>query len=266
LQVADFKNFYKGVGEANLLITDDNTATFNLPPDKTFYVYPVVWNEQLLMVSKPVVVNTIIGISQVSHSQTSTEVVVTGKPHPSVKNIIAKVSNKDFPVSLDSDGDKISFAKEDLTNKDGLHIKLKMNADSYITIFAETELDGIKATTCGVRLNSVITLREKASVFFAMKYEVSATKKFSVKIDFESDTPATIPELMLVMGSPKPLKKSEGQLVERTPVLTLKKGFLGKKYTGSVSVNSPPVAVNTKFALFQSADNSYLTLKEVRSL
>ncbi len=266
LQVADFKNFYKGINEASLLATDDNTATFNLPPDKAYYVYPVVCNEQLLIVSKPIIVNTMIGLAQIAHSQTSTEVVITGRLHPSAKNIIAKVSNKAFPTTLDSDGDKISFAKDDFANKGGLHIKLKMNADNYITIFAETEIDGVKSITCGTRLNTVITLREKATVLYTMKYTVSAAKSFSIKIDFQSDTSATIPELMLVMGSPKPLNKNEGQLVDRTPVLTLKKGFFGGKYTASVSINSTPVAVNTKFALFPSADNNFLTLKEVRSL
>jgi ribosomal protein L37E len=266
LQIAEFKNFYKGLNEASLLDSDGNTTTFTLPPDKAYYVYPVVYNEQLLIVSKPVLLNTMIGVSQISYSESSDEVVITGRPHPFAKTIIAKVSNTAFPVTLNSDGVNLSVSKDDFTGK-GLSIKLKANAESYITIFAETESESIKSTTCGVRLGSVITQREKGTVQYAMTVNVSASKSFPVKIDFQSDSPETIPELMLVKGSPRPLSKNEGQLVDRTPVLILKKGLLsGGKYTASVTIKSPPVAVNTKFALFLVADNKFLTFKEVKSL
>jgi hypothetical protein len=266
LQITEFKNFYKGLNEASLLVSDDNTANFNLPPDKAYYVYPVICNEQLLIVSKPVIINTMIGVSQISYSETSDEVVITGHPHSFAKTIIAKVSNTAFPVTLNSDGDRISITKNDFVSK-GLHIKLKANDKSYITIFVETESEGIKSTACGVRLGDVITKREKLTVQYAMTVNVSAAKSFPVKIDFRSDAPETIPELMLVKGSPRPLSKNEGQLVDRTPALILKKGLLsGGKYTASVTIKSPPAAVNTKFALFPSADNRFITFKEVRSL
>ncbi len=266
LQIAEFRNYYKGLNEASLLVSDENTATFNLPPDKIYYAYPFVYNEQLVIVSKPIIANTMIGISQITYSETSDDIVITGKPHIFAKNIIAKISNIVFPVSLDSDGDKISVTKDDFVSN-GFHIKLKMNTDNYITIFAETEHEGITTTTCGVHLDKPIILREKATVWYTIKCTVSAAKSFSIKIDFQSDVPATIQELTLVSGNPRPLNINEGQLVDRTSVLTLKKGLLsGNKYTASATIKSPPVAVNTKFALFLSSDNSYLTLKEVRNL
>jgi len=266
LQIAEFKNFYKGINEASLLVSDDNTATFNLPPDKAYYVYPAICNEQLLIVSKPVMVNTMIGISQISYSETGDEVVITGRPHQFAKTIIAKVSNTAFPVTLNSDGVSLSVIKDDFVNK-GMSVKLKANSDSYITIFVETENEGIKSTTCGVRLGNVISQKEKTTVHYAMTVNVSPTKSFPIKIDFQSDTPQTIPELMLVKGSPRPLTKNDGQLVERTPALTLKKGLLsGGKYAASVTIKSPPVAVNTKFRLFPVADNKFITFKEVESL
>jgi len=265
LQIAEFKNFYKGLNETNLMASDENAAAFNLPPDKAYYVYPVICNEQLLIVANPVLVNTMIGVSQISFSESNDEVVITGKTHSSAKTIIAKVSNTSFPASLNSNGDRISVTKDDFV-KDGFHIKLKANSDSYITIFAETESEGVKSTTCGVRLGSVITLKEKVTVLLKMDVNVSAAKPFPVKIDFQSDAPTVIPELMLVMGNPRPLSKNEGQLVDRTPSLTMKKSlFPGGKYTASVTIKSPPVAANTKFKLFPSTENNYLTLKEVRS-
>jgi hypothetical protein len=266
LQIAEFKNFYKGINETSLMILDENTATFNLPPDKTYYVYPVVCNEQLLIVSKPFIVNTMIGVSQLNYTELKDEVVIKGRPHQFAKTIIAKVSNSAFPSSLNSDGDKISFSNDDFVNK-GISVKLKANTESYITLFAETESEGIKSVTCGVRLGNVLTQREKTTVYFAISFNVSAAKPFTVKIEFQSDAPQTIPELMLVKGSPKPLSKNEGQLVERTPALTLKKGLLsGGKYNASVTVKSPPAAVNTRFAIFPSEDNKFITFKEVKSL
>jgi hypothetical protein len=248
------------------MVSDDTTAAFNLPPDKAFYVYPIVCNEQLFIASKPFAVNTMIGISQINCSETSNEVIISGQLHPLTKAVIAKVGNTAFPVSLNSEGDKISVTKEEFASQGGLHIKLKMNADSYITIFSETESNGIKSVTCGVRLGKVISLKEKIIVWYKMTVSPSNAKSFSVKIDFQSDAPGTIPELTLVQGSPRPLTINEGQLVDRTPVLTLKKGLLGGKYTASAAIKSPPAAVNTKFALFPSTDNSFLTLKEVKNL
>jgi len=266
LKITEFKNFYKGINEACLLVSDDNTASFNLPPDKAYYVYPSISNEQLLIVSKHFILNTMIGVSQINYSESSDEVVITGRPHSFAKTIIAKVSNNAFPDTPNSEGVTLSVKKDEFVDK-GLHIKLKANDKSYITIFTETESEGIKSTTCGVRLNNVITQRPKVTVQYAMTVNVSAAKSFPIKIDFQSEAPETIPELILVKGSPRPLSKNEGQLVDRTPTLTLKKGLLSSgKYTASYTVKSPPVAVNTKFALFPSADNRFITFKEVRSL
>ena len=266
LQITEFKNLYKNLNEATLINHDENTIAFNLPPDKAYHVYPIICNEQLLIASEPVVVNTMIGISQITYTETKDDITITGKPHTFAKTIIAKISNTDFPSTLNSDGEKITVTKEEFVDK-GLHRKLKMNADSYITIFAETENENIKSTTYGVRLDKVISLKEKVTVRYTLKYTASASKSFPIKIDFQSDVPASIPELMLVKGNPRPLNKNEGQLVDKTPVLTLKKGlFSGGRYTESISIKSTPVAVNTKFALFLAADNSFLTLKEVGSL
>jgi hypothetical protein len=268
LETVKFKNFYKGLNETNLMDHGENTEIFNLPPDKAYYVYPFVCNEQLLIVSKPVLVNTMIGVSQivVSEPNRENEVVITGQPHKSANTIIAKIGNTAFPAALNADGDRISVTR-DVFVKDGLRIKLKMNDDSYITLFAETESEGIQSTTCGVRLGSVITLKNKATVLYTINADVSAAKSFPVKIDFQSDAPVTIPELTLVMGNPRPLSINEGQLADRTPSLTLKKGlFSGGKYAASIAIKSPPVAVNTKFALFPSTDTKLISFKEVRSL
>ena len=265
LQTAEFRNFNKSINEAGILVSDDNNASFNLPPDKAYYVYPAVCNEQLLIVSKPFIMNTMIGVSKISFKETSSEVIITGAPHSSAKNIIAKVSNTAFPASLNSDGDKITITKDDFTEK-GFRVKLKANSDSYITIFAETENNNIKSVTCGARLSSVVTLKEKAVVQYSMKFTVSAKNPFPVKINFKSDNPAEIPELMLVKGNPRPLNKNDGQLVDRTPLLKLKKGFLSGGYTASVTIKSDPAAVSTKFALFPSAENKLITFKEVKNL
>jgi len=266
VQIAEFKNFYKGLNETNLLASDENTGTFNLPPDKTYFTYPVIYNEQLLIVSKPILLNTMIGVSKINYSETSSEVIIKGQPHSYVKTIIAKISNTEFPINLSSDGDKITITKDEFVSN-GLHIKLKTNSDSYITIFAETENEEIKSTTFGVSLGNVITLKEKATILYTIKYDISNRKSFSIKVDFKSDTSATVPELTLVCGNPRPLSINEGQFVDRTSKLTLKKGLLsGGGYIASTSIKSNPVATNTKFALFISTENKYITLKEVRSI
>jgi hypothetical protein len=245
-----------------VLTTDENTADFSLPPDKLYHVYPIICNEQLIIVSKPTILNTIIGISKVSFTENNSEAVITGNLHSTVKNVIAKVSNTAFPTTLNSEGDKLTISKDDFISKNGLHIKLKMNTDSYITLFTENEIDGIKAFSSAVKLSSIITLKEKVVVRYVINTPISDKKQFNIKIEFQSDAPDTIPELTLVKGSPKPLTIADGQLIDRTPVLTLKKGLFGGKYSASITIKAEPTSMNTKFALFVSGDNKNISFNQ----
>jgi len=265
LQITDFKNMHKEIKETSLLISDDTIASFNLPENNSYYVYPVIYNEQLIIVSKPVILNTMTGMSNIKHTETNNEVIITGQPHTHAKNIIAKISHSEFPTTINSDGEKLSVSKDDFI-KSGMHIKLKMDVDNYISVFSETEFDGIKSITHGVKLQDVITFSTKVTVRYAINANISNTKPFSIKIDFESEVPTSIPILTLIKGSPKPLSANEGQLVDRTNAFDLKKGLFTKKYTGSLTIKSQPVAKNTKFALFSSNDNKSISFKEVIKL
>jgi len=268
LQLAEFKNFYKGLKEASLMGAGDTTATFNLPSDKAFYVYPFVSNEQLIMVSHPVIVNTMIAVSQpsVTSPTRDNEVTITGQPHSQAKNLIVMVSTTAFPTTLASDGIKHTVPATTFAQS-GLKVKLKANTTSYVTLFAEAELGGFKSTTYGVQLAPPISIQEQVTIWYKMSDKASNTKPFEIKIEFKADIPTTIPPLTLVKGNPCPLSPSDGQLIDTTEPITLKKGmFSGGSYVGSVSVKCPPVAINTRFALFLSTQNSNITLRQVKSL
>jgi len=107
---------------------------------------------------------------------------------------------------------------------------------------------------------------KKVNVLFSIKHDVSNKKPFPIKINFKSDTPEEIPELVLVKGDPRPLSKDEGQIVDRVPAFKLKKGMFSGGYTASITIMSAPVSLSAEFALFPSAVNKSIKFKEVTSL
>jgi len=268
LQLAEFKNLYKTLKEAQLTGSNEQTANFTLPPDKTFFIYPFVANEQLVMLSKSLIVNTMIGISQIKVTEPTrdNDVILTGQPHPSAKKVIAIVSNTAFPTTMRSDGIKYDNTKESFI-QEGLRLKLKANSTSYITIFTETEQESVRSTTYGVKLPEPITIQERVTIYYKMSDTISTTKPFEIKVDFKADKPTTIPPLSLVRGNPKPLDLDKGTLVDTSQPIALKKTLFSRgNYVGSYVFKSDRVAINTQFALFLSTPNREITLGQVRSL
>jgi len=267
LQIAEFGVQYKNLSKITLMTAEEHIALFSLPADKTYFVYPYVYNEQLLIVSKPVLVNTMTAVKQISVTEPTkdSEIIITGQPHSLALNIVAVVSNTAFPAVLSSDGIKYSVTKEDFISG-GIRLKLKTNAESFITLFAEIVQDGVKTVSFGVRLPAPISIHERVTVLYKMSENVSNTKSFPIKIDFQADFSTTIPPLTLVKGNPRPLSVNEGQLVDTTPMITLNKGlFSGGKYVASLSINSAPVPVNMKFAVFFASACKHITLKQVKT-
>ena len=70
--------------------------------------------------------------------------------------------------------------------------------------------------------------------------------------------------MLLMRGSPKPLNKSRGELVEKIVKMPLKKGLFSKDYSAKLTLTVPPMARDMSFALFPADENTgYVQLKEV---
>jgi hypothetical protein len=83
---------------------------------------------------------------------------------------------------------------------------------------------------------------------------------------FESDVEVKMPAILLMKGRPRPLNKTEGELVERVEGITLKKGMFAKKYTAKCVVSVPPAAVNMKYIIFPAEDKCDVKLREVLTM
>ncbi len=265
LQTPEFKNVNRKPGEAPFLDSGEAEAMFTLPPDKIYYVYPAVYNEQLLILSEPVVVNTMIGIFGLSAAERDGEAVVTGQLHPKARAVTVRIGTAGFIEEGGASTDSVTVTREAFEKDKGIRVRLRPNADNYITAFTETESGELSAPTFGVKLNRVISLKEKVSVRYAVRYKSSPVKSFKVTVKFEADAPAALSGLELFCGIPKPLGKDEGKFAARVPACALKKGS-GGKYRAKFTLKSPPGPVNIRFALFGTGDDKGVALKEVTTL
>ena len=68
-------------------------------------------------------------------------------------------------------------------------------------------------------------------------------------------------------GSPRPMDKTSGELVDKIDPIKLKKGLFSKKYTAKQTIVVPPASLRMKFVAFIDDDTKkYVQLKEVRSI
>lgn len=268
LQMLDFNKLCKNTATANVTYDAEQNMLFTLPQNQVLWAYPMLSNEQLFILSAPTLVNTINGIRNVSFSETNGTVKITGSLEASIKNIIVKISNSKFPLDITDEGDKIVVPKDRFETEHGAVVKLKADTLSYISIFTEIEQNGKNTYTRAVPISDepIGTLRKKV-VQYAIEYTVSPTKKFGVTLKFAADEEVDVPRLCIMKGSPRPMDKTSGELVDKIDSIKLKKGLFSKKYTAKQTIVVPPDSLKMKFVAFIDDDTKkHVQLKEVRSL
>ena len=268
LQTLDFNKLCKNASTASVSYDADQNMIFSLPSNQVLWVYPMISNEQLFILSAPTLVNTIAGMRNVSYTEDRGTVRITGTPDPCIKNVIIKVSNERFPTSVDDEGDRTVISKDRFQSEGGVSIKLKADTLSYISIYTEIEQNGKTTYTSLMPIGDdpIGTLRKKI-VHYALEYSISTNKKFPVTLKFSADEEVEIPRLCLMKGSPCPMDKSSGELVEKIEAFTLKKGFFSKTYTGKKTIMVPPDSMKMKFVAFiDDESKKHVQLKRVNSL
>ena len=268
VSINDYNRVCGGCTLAKIGYTDGQRREFSLPDNDLYWVYPMTYNEQLFMLSKPFLLCGIKGINGLSWTEEHGTVHIRGVLHKDTKRVVARISGSGFPDSLNGPDEQVSITKERFISEGGMSIALKLNTVNYISLFVELEKDGTAVTTGAVKLGSEpIDFREKTLVRHSISANVQAGKSFAVTVEFASDTPITLPKLCLVKGSPRPLTRSAGELVDTIGPLTLKKGLFSNVYTAKVRIVSPPCGLNTRFVVFAYDDRAgNVTLKEVRNI
>ena len=266
LKYIEFNKICKGLKLLDTTVNANGDLTFSLSKGSIYQVYPIVNTEQLFIVSSPILINTIEGISNCSYSFSNGAVKIKGNLHQQARMIIAKVNNAKYVKKIDEDGERFAIKVDDFKRDGCFELKLKSNTINYITLFVEFSRDGVTSYSVPVNLQPPIDYREAITVLYSIDYDVSQQKKFKVIINFEADSEIQLPKMLLMQGYPRPMNKNAGKLCERIENVKLKKGFLSAKYSAKVVVNSDPTSKNTKFALFLNEESSHIQMKEVRKI
>lgn len=266
LRYLDFNSICKGLSPVAAVPNSEGRLVFSLPVGKIYQVYAIVSTEQLFIVSPPVLINMIEGIVRCAHTFADGIVTVMGQLHPKASAVIIRIGQKDYIDTPETGGEKFTFRAEEFSRKGKLELKLKTDTVNYITVFVEFREDGVTSYAQPVRLTPPIDYRETIPVLYSMEYVSNPSKPFKVTLSFEADKEVSLPNMVLMQGSPRPLNKNAGGLCERVDGVVLKKGLFSKKYTAKRVITAKPVPANIKFALFLDEDVSFIQLKEVRKL
>ena len=268
MQMINYNSICKGCGTIAHHYDNNQNIAFSLPEGQVCWVYPMVYNEQLFMLSKPYLLNNINGLRNLTYTETQGTVMIRGTISNETKNLIVKISGTDFPKTVDDPGEKFVITKEQFVRDGGISVKLKTNTINYISVFVELEKDGVRTVTKPTRVgDQPIDYREKVMVRYALNYKVSPRGNFPVTVEFAADSPVELPKLCLVKGSPRPMSKNAGELVNTIEPAKLQKGLFSKSYTAKVKIMANSCPVNTKFAVFMYDESvKYVMLKEVNSI
>lgn len=247
----------------------DEKFGVTLPANFTGYLYAVNVNEQLFNASEPVFVTSVKGISDLKYTESGGTLKITCRLTPEITDVTVIVSNSKFAESLEERGDSFNFGGDKVRN-DGITLKLRADVVSYVTLFAKVKGESSKeiAVCPPLNLPDAIDYRKKQIVKYALQYEASQQKPFMLTVKFEADVEMDLPDYVIVKGSPRPLNKNSGELVEKFGGVSLKKGmFSHGKYVGKVTLKLPPMGKMFKLAMFFADDAAKnLQMKEVINL
>ena len=239
---------------------------FSVPMRQMLYLYPIVSNDQLFMITEPTLLNTVTGIENLNYTQKMASVTLTGMLDDTVTNVIITVNDSGY-VTSPRDALERKNCSADSFRSGGFTLNLRPGLH-YITVFTEICDHGSTVLSGATRLKDVIDTREKKVVYYAIDYAPSVTAPYKVKIDFKSEHELKVPPIDLIAGFPKPLSRSSGNLVATTSVGELKKKFLKSGFYLTVQLKADRAdSLKDKISLFfHSESEREIQLKEVQSI
>ena len=268
-KISEQAKMINGLSFIDIKKDNNGSRLFALPVGSVGFIYPYIANDQLFVISNPIPVNTITGIDGLSYEETENTLIIKGIPNPSASKIYVKVNTSHYVDDFEEEASDVYEGKpSDFTSQEGFKLPLKKNVSHYISLFSELIVGGNKIYSRATHIDDVITPRTREVVFFAIDHPGVVGKPCKLTVNFECDNEATVPETTLRYHDRKlPLDKNAGDELTSFPAITLKKGFLGKKFKGSLSFNCPPLPLGAKFALFVKNENGcYVKLRRQEKL
>lgn len=243
----------------------------SIPSNSCLWIYPVVSNDTLFVVGTPFMVNNIVGLEGTDVIVSGNSIKIEGRISPKVRNVIAIVDKAKYYDVLYEGLQQRLYSREQFLNESGIQFSLTPGK-YYITLFAEFIQEGNKTYSKPVRIPEV-EIGEKTVVRYALNYQVSTTASYDAKVTFTIEenelshfgNSETLPDIVIVQGTPRPMTKSDGVEVARISSVKLKKKMFKKGLFAQVVVKIPKAdnAKNKLSLYFMDERIRNLQLKEI---
>lgn len=264
---SNFAKKCKDLKEIDTIVLSNNRFRFSAPEKSIIWLYPICLNEQLFVMSEPILINTIVGIDGINVIRKSGNIIIEGNLNPDVRNIIAVINSTSFVETVDSEGEKRTCTSDMFFRDKGFYLSLKPGI-YYITLFAEFYEAGNKFYSQAARLPEVIDNREKLNVEYTLKYTLSIKSSFVITANFKCTDSINLPKIDLVSGYPQPLNRNSGVVIGTLNGGKMKKKLFkkGYYYSEKIKVNSAN-SIKERITMFFHSDNEKrLRLKGVDTI
>ncbi|MGM9968968.1 MAG: hypothetical protein ACI35S_01060 [Anaeroplasma sp.] len=262
LLMSEFNVHCKNTKYLNLK-TSSNGYYFNIDQDTIGYVYPMISNDQLFILSDPIFVNSVIGINNVNYELEDNTLTISGQLNSNTTKLSLKVSRQQYAKTLDDDGDLYEVSAKDFISNNGYTLKLDYNVNYYISIIPELRKNGNMTNGLAMNLEDVICPKTIEKVQYQLKYNYVVGKPFKMTIVFIANNEVSLPEMAIYSGKPRPKKNGDGECVSNIPSMNLKKKMFSKEFSGSIVITVPPISQDKKFAVFvKNSKNKNIKLIE----
>ncbi len=253
-----FQQKYKNLSKASF-IPGDKKIIYDMEPNKIVWLYPVVKNADLYVISKPVMANSIVGIEAINVLAKEGSVTIEGNVHRNTRNIIALISANDFPSSLDDKDKGIqrkSISKQEFDRAKGF--KMNLTPGKYfITLFFEFVENSQTFYSAPTKLPFAINCQKKTPLKCAFEGDIDLYHKKKIKVCFKSEIQGTVPDCEIYVGFPRPQSKASGMMLAQVPGGQLKKKLFKQDYYYTAIVEVPPLPKKEdKIAIFFSEKDS----------
>jgi len=154
----------------------------------------------------------------------------------------------DAPPKKATGADVIRISKKQFERDGRLILSLKKQK-SYLSLFAEFDVEGKSEYSKGVPIETPFDFRQQLPVSYSTEFKPSVIKPFKVKFSFTCETDCgELPEMVVVRSKWFDSNRYDKDSEELGSIrVTLKKKLFGSVYVGECVFNSEPLRTEKAF-------------------
>lgn len=260
----NFLNKYKNLKKVDFLL-GENKILYQMEENSLVFLYPVVRNESLYVISKPILANSINGIQSLNIINGEGKIKIEGTLNEDARELIAVLSLKGYvenPEEKDPSLIKRTCSKDDFDKAGGFFLTLSPGV-YYLTLFAKFLKNSEVFFSAPNRVSHPINCKKKTPLKYCLEGQIDLYHKKKIKVCFRSQVEGKVGDCEIYCGFPRPQSKNSGVLLGKIPGGVLKKKLFSSEYTYSVNVEVLPLKKKEdRIALFfaQEDDDFYLQM------